>query len=983
MQKLLITALAALTLSGALAQETAFPDIPAGHWASEAVARIADLGIVIGFPDGTFRGNESFTRYQAALVVDRLLNVVRQDIDAASALSQQDLEALRNALQELASDVAAQGVQIATIQDNVASNTERIQVLEDLIAGGGLDAAALQDLQNQLDSLRVAVDTAQARAAAAELLASNALAAVEALQDQVAQNTADIAALNRLVALLNEDILGLGAPDVSGLESDIANIREFVILLRRDQVALRDRVAALEGQLARLDDLEERVSDLEDQALTFSGSIGVEYTVSRLSGAEIPFDVDRIFGIGRDREFGVTLNEESGFEQSLFSGDTKDENADDDQLDAGEVDQDREDITGDPGELEPTFTLNLGFAVERESGFAGAFNEFEGNVALKLRKATLIDPDVDVSDPDFSFANPDNFFDGYVFTIEGFQTTFGLIGADPLLFRFGAAPDAEFTPYVFESLGPGFVAFVGTPDFLAFLQPTLTIAYGRYEEEGPDKPEDDNFELPVDDFGPFADAYYRGIRGTLSPFEGLIGGFSYAQLTGNADDNADAAGDNLSITVFGLDAVAELGIFEVRAEYASSSINDDVVFPIEDIEDEEFDPDEDVDGDEVDCITTVDDVDIINPGCTVPADNSTLFYVQVMAGGEDEPLPIPLLESVSANYRSIPQYWVGLKYDEDAYPYDLDQTGFGLQATLQLFFVEVQGFIDSYSVAAGDNVFAFGVNAGVEVYRAIEVFGFYNSAVVNNEAVNDIPGALRRNENYTTGFGLGVRQDGEAENALLPGVNFSLAYNFAGGVASSGLAADLDTVLNLGFLTIAPYLNVETDADPAEASDDTTTFKVGAGIETEPFDFFLQPSLIANVNFRTTSHSDVDPDDVAGTPFAADAAYTATELQFAIGVAFNDFLFENSVAVVRYGVYSGTNISTDFDPPGFGDSATNISEGDVPNDITQTASGYEIGWQYYGLEFSYGAYTSTTPDEDGDVGETGGQAFRIQYEVTF
>ena len=622
------------------------------------------------------------------------------------------------------------------------------------------------------------------------------------------------------------------------------------------------------------------------------------------------------------------------------------------------------------------------------------FNEFEGNVTLSLKKATLIDADVDIDDA-FDFTDPDNFFDGYVFTVDGFDTTFGLIGAEPLLFRFGAEPDVEFTPYVFESLGTGFAAFVGTPDFLSFLQPTLTLAYGRYEEENSDKPEDDNFELPVDNFGPFADAYYRAIRGTLNPFEGVAGGFSIAQLTGNAGDNADAAnngqGDNLGITVFGLDGEVNIGIFEVRGEFATSSIDDGIIFPIEDIEDEEFDTTPDVAGGEVDCITTVDGVQVINPGCTVPVDDSSLFYVEVMAGGADDPLPIPIVQSISANYRSIPQYWVGLKRDEDTYPYDLDQTGFGVNTTLALFFVRVEGFIDSYSTSTdldasgeGDSVFAYGISAGVVVYRAIEVFGFYNAASVNGDAVNNIPGALERNDDYTTGFGIGVRQDGEAENALLPGVNFSLAYNFAGGVASSGLAGDFDTVFNFGFLTIAPYLNVETDADPAVASDDTTTFRIGTSLETEPFNFFLQPSLIANVNFRTTSHSDVDPDDVVGTPFAADAAYTATELQFAVGVALNDFLFDNSVAVLRYGYYSGTNISTDFTPADFDDdSATNISEGDVPNDVTQTASGYELGWQYYGLEFTYGAYTSTTPNADGVVGETGGQAFRIQYEVTF
>ena len=169
--------------------------------------------------------------------------------------------------------------------------------------------------------------------------------------------------------------------------------------------------------------------------------------------------------------------------------------------------------------------------------------------SLKKRSTSVNNEDCD--DP----------FDGYVFTVDGFETTFGLIGAEPLTFVFGEDPGVEFTPYVFESLGTGFGAFVGTPDFLSFLQPTLTIAYGRYEEEGSDKPENDDFELPIDGTydvvvveddplteedetetvtvrRPFEDAYYRAIRGTLTPFEGetfsATGGFSYAQLSGNA-----------------------------------------------------------------------------------------------------------------------------------------------------------------------------------------------------------------------------------------------------------------------------------------------------------------------------------------------------------------------------------------------------------------------------------------------------------------
>src|SRR5690606_4730557 len=125
MKKLIITLLAAVLASGAFAQSS-FPDIPANHWAGDAVDRIADLGIVIGFPDGTFRGNEAFTRYQAALVVSRLLDVLNANVDAALAMTQADIESLRNAVQEIGSDVAAQGVRLSAAESAIAGLSDDV-----------------------------------------------------------------------------------------------------------------------------------------------------------------------------------------------------------------------------------------------------------------------------------------------------------------------------------------------------------------------------------------------------------------------------------------------------------------------------------------------------------------------------------------------------------------------------------------------------------------------------------------------------------------------------------------------------------------------------------------------------------------------------------------------------------------------------------------------------------------------------------------
>lgn len=48
-----------------------FPDVPAKHWASASVDTLAELGILLGYPDGEFKGKQPATRYELAVVVHR------------------------------------------------------------------------------------------------------------------------------------------------------------------------------------------------------------------------------------------------------------------------------------------------------------------------------------------------------------------------------------------------------------------------------------------------------------------------------------------------------------------------------------------------------------------------------------------------------------------------------------------------------------------------------------------------------------------------------------------------------------------------------------------------------------------------------------------------------------------------------------------------------------------------------------------------
>ena len=216
-------------------------------------------------------------------------------------------------------------------------------------------------------------------------------------------------------------------------------------------------------------------------------------------------------------------------------------------------------------------------------------------------------------------------------------------------------------------------------------------------------------------------------------------------------------------------------------------------------------------------------------------------------------------------------------------------------------------------------------------------------------------------------MGVSLVHDGASADALIPGLDIEAGYEQTGAdFDTTKIFVDADTSFTFGFITIDPYAGFESISDADAGTDDTTTIKAGTGLETDPLDIFLKPSLSAAVNFRNTDHTDAD-------------TYTSTELQFGVGLTLNEFLFDSSTFTVKYGSYTGTNVEDDTVISTETDGASNISGGDENNGATQTTSGYEVVWDYYDLVFAYAAYD----DDDGAGGVSAAQAFKISYKVTF
>lgn len=62
-----------LGVAGTAMAANPFTDVPANHWSYASVAKLAQAGIVEGYGDGTFQGNNTMTRYEMAQIVAKAM----------------------------------------------------------------------------------------------------------------------------------------------------------------------------------------------------------------------------------------------------------------------------------------------------------------------------------------------------------------------------------------------------------------------------------------------------------------------------------------------------------------------------------------------------------------------------------------------------------------------------------------------------------------------------------------------------------------------------------------------------------------------------------------------------------------------------------------------------------------------------------------------------------------------------------------------
>ncbi|GGN00768.1 S-layer protein [Thermus composti] len=962
---LLAGLLTVLSMGFGLAQ---FSDVPAGHWAKEAVESLAAKGIIVGFPDGTYRGNENLTRYQAALFIYRLLQQIQEELKAKGtsptmeALSAEDLEALKNAVQELAAELAALGVRVSALEDSAATKEDiarleaAIEELKKPVGEPGMDQAALKDLADRVEAASVAADTALAQA---QQLAEQLQALsqdVAGLQTQVEANAEAIQALNELAALLNQDVLALQdrvtnleklvsggqeLPDLAqfATKEDVAAVQEFAAALRSDLVGLSEKVTKLEGQVAELNKVR----------YSISGSLSATYGTATATGQD--FDIDRLFP-------GNAVS--SGADQQDYGGNPY-----------------RKRVAQRRGDFGQTFTggsANLTFGVKvAEPGQQGVnvseasvtlYADTFPSISLNLESATLKgNVDGQPFSVVYSESNSKFFFNDYLFANNKDD--------DEAVSRRGVVATLSATKFP--------------------LAPEVTVVAGQATDNGN--------PAGSQPFGA-ATADYFGIRTALKPLEGITLGLNYVR----AEGIRYGVGADLSASV---GPVKLTGVFDTTKPWGQ---------PVSDLFDSTLsDWAYYVKGEAVlGPLTLSANYRAIDPdyedGVAGLSANYAYYYFGVGGNGTapyapdnrgfgvDAKVNLGLLEGLEVR-----------GYYENAHDYN----GVKLNAN------------------GGYQQQAYGVGATLKLFRGFALNPYWNQLFFSNSAEGDTRGSASygianynysyyiyniQDSRYSSSLGVKLTHDAKAQNALIPGLGLTVGYQVfadsSGAYNLQDLVAYATYDLKLGPLSLSPYVRYHSfkDTNPGgpdvygdpqsiasgRTTYDYTTLKYGVKVATDPLAIPLKPSLEGVYAARSTDITRAP----GGSPYTGNN--DPKETYWRVGLALNEFLAPGASVKVGYARYRGENVANPDGAPftsvnrGFGDFSLSATtdrlftypgEVQFPWNLTATGNVRSGGVDGIYVEAKYYDFTVAYLDAvllDGANNVLSyGRAFKVSYDLKF
>lgn len=128
-------ALTIAPMSGAFADDVPFPDVPATSWAYEAIRQLAADGYLTGYPDGTFKGNSSMSRYEVSYLINKIVNAMKDQIAAGKTPPPDDIGLINKLAASVSSDLKDVSARVDTVVQKQAALKSEADASRDTLRG--------------------------------------------------------------------------------------------------------------------------------------------------------------------------------------------------------------------------------------------------------------------------------------------------------------------------------------------------------------------------------------------------------------------------------------------------------------------------------------------------------------------------------------------------------------------------------------------------------------------------------------------------------------------------------------------------------------------------------------------------------------------------------------------------------------------------------------------------------------------------------
>ena len=267
-----------------------YVDVAQNHWAYNAVINLTNLGILTGVQgaDGKmyFNGNDPLTRYQTAVMLQRILDYVELNFAKQGAIPQggtvdtrvmSRIEALELAL----TDASGRLVDAMDLQLRLNALENRVNSIGVGTNGGTVSQSTVDSLRQQImkfvedlslttkniDTISVDVQNMQnnmANFSAMETKVNDAVRRVDTLSASISSIQMSLSTHDRALSNLESSLQTLSA-SVSGFDAKLSTITNRASTNAMEIASLKETINTMSGNTSSIRDLQSKITSLETQ----------------------------------------------------------------------------------------------------------------------------------------------------------------------------------------------------------------------------------------------------------------------------------------------------------------------------------------------------------------------------------------------------------------------------------------------------------------------------------------------------------------------------------------------------------------------------------------------------------------------------------------------------------------------------------------------------------------------------------------------